>query len=271
MKTRIISAAVGIALLIVTLFFKDTFLLSVVIGLLALIAGYETLKTTKTLNIIPFAVVSALYIAASICITRGYIGVSYAVASTAYAILFCGCVLYSFNKVNLTSMFTAFLMVFFTTYGFSSIISILDEKFGMFLFIIVAFCSWGSDTGAYFAGRALGKHKLAPNLSPKKTVEGVIGGVLFNLILCMLFGAVYQAVNKDIQYLSFLGLIIIAVTGTAVSIVGDLFASAIKRTFKIKDYGNIMPGHGGVLDRFDSTLLVSVYIYTVLQFFVLIK
>ena len=271
MKTRIISAAVGIVLLIITLIFRATVLLDIVIGILALIAAYEILNTTKAIKVMPFAIISAIYAILSVFTVRGFFGISFTVLTILYTILFCACVLYSFEKIRITSMFTAYGMTLFTAYGFSRIISVLDAKFGMFYFIVIDFCAWGSDTGAYFAGSAFGKHKLAPVLSPKKTVEGLIGGVALNLILCVVFGLIYGAAVKDVQSLSVLGLIPIAIIGSLVSVIGDLFASAIKRYYKIKDYGNIMPGHGGVLDRFDSFLMVTVYIVMIMQLFTLVK
>lgn len=271
MKTRIISAAVGIVLLIITLIFRATVMLDIVIGLVTLIASYEILNTTKTVQQMPFTVISFIYSVLSVLTVRGYLGISFSTLSIIYTILFCACVLYSFSKVNMSTMFTAYALIFFVSYGFSSIIRVLDARFGMFYFIIIAFCAWGSDTGAYFVGSAVGKRKLAPVLSPKKTVEGLIGGIVLNLLLCIVYGLIYGIAVEGVESVSVLGLIPIAIIGSGVSVVGDLFASAIKRNYKIKDYGNIMPGHGGVLDRFDSMLLVTAYMVMIMQIFTLVK
>ena len=151
------------------------------------------------------------------------------------------------------------------------LISIAHAKFGMFYFIIIAFCAWGSDTGAYFVGSAIGKHKLAPVLSPKKTVEGLVGGAVLNLLLCVIFALIYCVAVKDVEKVNILALVPVAIIGSLVSVVGDIFASAIKRFYKIKDYGKIMPGHGGVLDRFDSMLMVTAYMWMIMQLFSLVK
>ncbi len=271
MKTRIISGAVGVVLLIITLLLKETIVLDLVIGLIAYIASYEIVKTTRTLKSLPFAFVSASYALLSVFTSRGYIGISFSALSIVYTILLCACVLLEFERVNMLCMFTAYVMNFFVAYAFNSMIGILDANFGMFYFIIIAFCAWGSDTGAYFVGSAIGKRKLAPVLSPKKTVEGLFGGIAVNLILCIVFALIYGASVKNVEHISIWLLFPVAIIGSLVSVVGDIFASAVKRFFKIKDYGNIMPGHGGVLDRFDSMLMVTVYMSMIMQLFTLIR
>lgn len=116
-----------------------------------------------------------------------------------------------------------------------------------------------SDTMAYFTGYFFGKHKLAPKLSPKKTIEGSVGAILFSILGCIVFGRVY---SLNIYLMLFLGS-----AGSIMSQIGDLLASFVKRYAGIKDYGNIIPGHGGILDRFDSILTVSQFVYIVLLIF----
>lgn len=114
--------------------------------------------------------------------------------------------------------------------------------------------TWGTDTAAYFAGRMFGKHKLAPTISPKKTVEGAIGGVIFGVIATVIVGGIFL---QQPWYLTIpLGLLI-----AIASIAGDLFESWVKRRFDTKDSGKLIPGHGGLLDRIDSFLAVSVLVY----------
>ena len=111
------------------------------------------------------------------------------------------------------------------------------------------------DSGAYFAGRAFGKRKLCPVISPHKTVEGAVGGVISTVICMVLYGLVLQlAFDYKINYLL---CIVYGVLGAVASILGDLTFSVIKRQTGIKDYGNLLPGHGGILDRFDSTSIVA--------------
>ena len=125
---------------------------------------------------------------------------------------------------------------------------------------LILLCSWGCDTSAYCVGRLFGRHKMAPVLSPKKSVEGAVGGV----IGAALFGGIYGAcirgkVSADINVV--LVYIVVCAIGALISMVGDLAASAIKRNMEIKDYGHLIPGHGGILDRFDSVIITAPIIY----------
>lgn len=127
------------------------------------------------------------------------------------------------------------------------------EADGKFLVWLVFICSWGCDTCAYCVGVLIGKHKMAPVLSPKKSVEGAVGGV----VGAALIGVIYAAVlNRNMAMYG-----IISAVGALVSMVGDLAASAIKRNMGIKDYGTLIPGHGGILDRFDSVIITAPIIY----------
>ena len=136
---------------------------------------------------------------------------------------------------------------------------ISDLRFKIYL------CSWGCDTFAYIFGVMFGKHKMAPVLSPKKTIEGAIGGV-FGSCLCGFLYALFVG-NKisssvDIRVM----FVVVCFFGSFVSMVGDLAASAIKRHMQIKDYGTLIPGHGGVLDRFDSVIFTAPLIWILVEF-----
>ena len=131
---------------------------------------------------------------------------------------------------------------------------------GAFLVWLIFLCSWGCDTCAYCVGVLIGKHKMSPKLSPKKSVEGAVGGVVGAAVL----GAAYAAVvgkylqtdsNHIVMYAA------ICAAGALISMIGDLAASAIKRNHEIKDYGRLIPGHGGILDRFDSVIFTAPVIY----------
>lgn len=143
-----------------------------------------------------------------------------------------------------------------------SFIYLIREGFsyGNYLVWFVFLCSWGSDTCAYAVGVLIGKHKMTPKLSPKKSVEGAVGGVLGAALLFMLY--VWLAVNRYTD--ASLPLPVAALLGAAgalVSMVGDLAASAIKRDHEIKDYGKLIPGHGGIMDRFDSVIIAAPLIF----------
>ena len=124
---------------------------------------------------------------------------------------------------------------------------------GKFLVWLIFLCSWGCDTCAYCVGMLIGKHKMAPVLSPKKSIEGAVGGVVGAALLGVIYAAATQ--GKMAEYA------LICAVGALISMVGDLAASAIKRNQNIKDYGKLIPGHGGILDRFDSVIITAPVIY----------
>ncbi|SHN91550.1 Phosphatidate cytidylyltransferase [Bathymodiolus heckerae thiotrophic gill symbiont] len=126
-------------------------------------------------------------------------------------------------------------------------LSSLHANYGNVYFLLLMLLIWGADTGAYFVGRAFGKRKLAPKISPGKSIEGVIGGTIFAVIIMLAF-----LQNQNIALQSYAGYLILAVIISSVSVLGDLYESLFKRTSGIKDSGNILPGHGGILDRIDS-------------------
>lgn len=135
-----------------------------------------------------------------------------------------------------------------------------NTVYGMLITFLVIITASGSDMSAYFVGVNLGKHKLAPLLSPKKSVEGAIGGVLGAALLNTVFALALCAFDVlELRYIWIFALI--GAVGSIISQVGDLAASAIKRSFDIKDYGKIIPGHGGAMDRLDSILVVAPIIY----------
>lgn len=134
---------------------------------------------------------------------------------------------------------------------------LMNESPYVWLVYIVAF---GSDTFAYFTGKMFGKHKLYPEVSPNKTIEGAIGGVIGCTILSLIYFD-YLRINK------YFYIIIFSVSASVFSIAGDLTASKIKREFRIKDFGYLLPGHGGILDRFDSVLFVAPAVYYFIQHF----
>lgn len=137
---------------------------------------------------------------------------------------------------------------------------------GFYIVWLIFICSWGSDTCAYFTGVLIGKHKMTPKLSPKKTWEGFFGGIFGAAVI----GAVYGAIIKHYMVLSFDAMIVFAIAGAAgaaLSVAGDLAASGVKRDHDVKDYGKIIPGHGGILDRFDSVIFTAPAVYWIVTIF----
>ena len=140
---------------------------------------------------------------------------------------------------------------------------------GNFVYLLIFFVAWMSDSFAYFTGRLFGKHKLIPAVSPKKTVEGAIGGVVFGVITAVVFGFVVSTFfdPEDVITANYLVLAISGMFLSVVSQIGDLIMSVIKRHYNIKDYGKFFPGHGGILDRFDSIIAVSLVMAVICTYF----
>ncbi len=162
---------------------------------------------------------------------------------------------------NIIDIIVTFFGIFYVAILIDFIVLTMDNfdmgKIYVWLIFIIAFMT---DTFAYFAGYLFGKHKLIPKVSPKKTVEGSVGGILGSTLICMVFGYFFKI---DLAVIIFLGFF-----GSIVAQFGDLFASSIKRYVGIKDYGKLIPGHGGILDRFDSVILVSPFVYSVINLFI---
>jgi phosphatidate cytidylyltransferase len=143
---------------------------------------------------------------------------------------------------------------------------VVTKNHFVFIVLIIAF---GTDIFAYFTGMLIGKHKLAPNISPKKTIEGSIGGIIGTILLCSIFFffTQYFEFTKMAIFSSIMDGLIYGLFGSVVAQTGDLSFSAIKRKAGIKDYGNLIPGHGGVLDRIDSVLFVSPFVFIIIMLY----
>lgn len=140
---------------------------------------------------------------------------------------------------------------------------IAKELFGTSYMLLIFICAWSTDTFAYFTGRAFGKHKLIPHVSPNKTIEGSIGGIIGAMLVSIIYLFVVNKIFEfNINWLQ-LGLLI-GLIGSVFSQIGDLAASAIKRDAEIKDFGWIFPGHGGFMDRFDSVIFIAPFILGIL-------
>lgn len=166
---------------------------------------------------------------------------------------------FAYPRYNTQQIMAAFFGMFYVAVMLSYIYQIRILPGGIFTVWLVFVCSWGCDTCAYCVGVLIGKHKMAPILSPKKSVEGGIGGILGAALIGVLYGlAINYWGDAGADVLSYA---VIGAAGGAISQIGDLAASAIKRYHNIKDYGKLIPGHGGILDRFDSVIFTAPIIY----------
>lgn len=159
-----------------------------------------------------------------------------------------------------TQMLAAFFGIVYVGVLVSFVYQTRMLPMGSVLVWLIFLSSWGCDTCAYCAGMLFGKHKMTPLLSPKKTIEGAVGGVVGSVLLTLLYGVIMgRFVEMETKMLAVMA--VIAVFGSLISMIGDLAASAIKRNYDVKDYGKLIPGHGGILDRFDSVFFTAPIVY----------
>lgn len=256
MKTRIIAAAVLVPVLFLLTLVLPESIAAVTLGVLLAIAAYELLYRTG-LMVHPRMVIYSAVMAFAVCLwsyfgaVRAYLLILLVVY---FALLFSE-MMRDHIKVQFEMVSMCFVGGVIVPYLLSSLIRILTLNIGRYLILIPFIIAFSSDAGAYFIGLRFGKHKLAPVVSPNKTIEGVLGGLVFATVGMLLYTLIltigfHFRINFGIALLY--GLI-----GSLTGTFGDLCFSIIKRQTGIKDYGNLIPGHGGVLDRFDSLTLVA--------------
>ena len=267
MKTRILTAIVMVAVMVPFFVFSQTVAFPILMALLGAVGIYEMSACIGSKNqVIPTVLAVSVGLGmpflARYC-DSGLFGYLFIIAFGIIAICMVCAV---FSGEGFTADKAAILSsnAVYVAFGFSSLVLLRDMKYGVYVFIIPFVVSWMTDTFAYFTGMLIGKHKLIPSVSPKKTVEGAVGGTVFAVALTLLYGFIAGKINgAEPQYLS---IAIISTVTSVLSQCGDLIMSLIKRKYGIKDYGKIFPGHGGVLDRFDSIVMTAPVIYFITQF-----
>ena len=273
MKQRVITAVVLLALLAVVVWQINTPVLVLVIAFLAAVATNEIMRCAKVENTfirvvatgyaacVPFfASAKALTPWVSEAVWGKVIG---AVPGVVYLIALVLVLLLAMLKGYAYTTFEDVAVSVFAgalvPFGFSVFIRSRDmfqiEQFGIYLIFYGLICALATDSGAQLAGMAFGKHKMSPNISPKKTVEGAIGGLIFSLILNAVAMILYNRL-ADFKMDEFAVTVLLAacLPVSFLGMMGDLSASVLKRNFGVKDFGKIFPGHGGVMDRFDSSM-----------------
>ena len=276
MKTRVITAIIMAIFGLPLLIFSNTPIYPVAAGILAAISVFEVLRVMgiqkKLLISIPSLIIAVpLPLFADDFFHEWYPGgVGHFPHFTYFCIVLCVFFIYLlylitvavFTKgaVSVQTIGPVFISVFYVVASFTSLVISRTLEGGAFTFLLAFICPWFSDMFAYFTGRLFGKHKLIPEISPKKTVEGAIGGIIFGTAIAPIYGFVATLMPFGLTEGVVPNYIVLTVAGFILSIVGqvgDLWASLIKRSYGAKDFSNIFPGHGGVLDRFDSVLACS--------------
>ena len=263
MKQRVISGAVLVVILAITLYFGGI----VTCGLMALVSlvgNMELLRVygvnKKTPGIVCYLATVLYYIA--IYLDRMDIIVPMMVV---YLLVMLAVYVLTFPTYSDKQIMAAFMDFFYVSVMLSFVYLIRNMEHGLVLVLLIFVSSWINDTCAYFVGRALGKHKMAPVLSPKKSIEGLIGGIVGAGVFGAVFGILFDKYVDTMNYAPLLFAVVGAV-GALPAVIGDLAASAIKRNNDIKDYGKLIPGHGGILDRLDSIIFTAPIIYYLLVY-----
>lgn len=257
MKQRIITGIV-LAITILPCAFIGGFLFQILVALIAGAAVFEILsicnRPKASLYLYPLVGVFVFY---SIFFEQSFLIPSEMIVI--YMIVLLACSIFD-ESMNFTRVCYYFLSGVLIAMGFHLLYQ-LRLTYGFDYIILLALATFGTDTGAYFVGMMLGKHKLCPRLSPKKTIEGSIGGMIVGTVLSVLYGAY---IHIDIPFAL---LIMACFVLTVTSQIGDLTFSSMKRTFEVKDFSQLLPGHGGVLDRFDS-ILYNAMVFGILLHFI---
>ncbi len=264
MKKRVLTSIVIILVLIPLLVFSKYIVYPLALSVLAAVATLELMKAIglkdKISITVPSTVLAVVLPIFAYFLGAENTGVFFTVCAVLYIILlfyFFTLAVFARGKMKFSDMCEAYVLVFYVTLAFSAMSLIRYIPNGAYFFGLVFLGPWACDTFAYIFGSLFGKHKLIEEISPKKTVEGSIAGVVFSTAAFLLYGLIVDLAFAAVAP----NYIMLAISGFVLSIVsqiGDLIASLVKREHGIKDYGRLFPGHGGVMDRFDSILAVSI-------------
>lgn len=275
MKQRVITGLIFGIVFIGALLLMNTVVFPVFIALISSMAVFEIVKAVGLKNKLIMAASVALSAIIPFFVNFG-VKVPVAAFGGIYVVLILVFMLIKFEETKFEQAVIAIFASVCVPYSFSLMIVFRDiENYiegytkidGIFLLVFAVLVSWMTDVFAYFVGSKLGKHKLCPKISPKKSVEGAIGGilgaVLLNTLLLFVFKRFFFESGSEISYI---GVVILSAALSVISMFGDLAASTLKRNFGIKDFGKLLPGHGGIMDRFDSMLFVLPVLYSAIYF-----
>ena len=259
MLVRTISGTVAVLLVIALLALNHFFgfFATITLCILAAFATYEMLHNTGCIKNAFLNLIAVIYAAAAqLAYNVDMIDVE--LVTIAYVVIVALFAVFAHKTIGERQVAMALAMPVVIAYAFAALERLLNhaDGHGLFYFALLLNFSSVADTSAYFVGKTFGKHKLAPVVSPKKTIEGSVGGLIGSLIGAVIFTFGYEFLVKGADVNLWLLLAITPVM-CILGMLGDLFTSAIKRNYDVKDYGNLIPGHGGILDRTDSILMVA--------------
>lgn len=265
MKTRVISAIIALPLVIIPIFLGGA-IFYLVMFIAALIGLFEFNRAFKVINkdfyVMQIVSVIMLYGVMWFKLDSFYFssGVLLLMMSFMYYVI-------KYPKSELKEIFYTLIGFYYIPLMLSHIILVRQfETYGSLMVWMIFIISFGSDSFAYFVGRTFGKHKLAKELSPKKTVEGAIGGILGAAALSVVYASYIATTGIEFHMMHYVGFAVMGAVGSIFGQFGDMSASAMKRVTGIKDFGNFLPGHGGIVDRLDSIIFVAPFVYYALLF-----
>lgn len=266
LKPRLLTAVVGISLLLCILFIGERWnpIIGILVGIVSAFMTGEYLNAKGLLKVlelsIPCLVISFAF-SQTICIQYTFL------LLVIFMIITFSVLIFSNKKISYIDLAYAICGTLLISFGMSSLPLICSNGIGVsFYFVTVFSLPWMADAGGFFIGATMGKHKLCPGISPKKTIEGAVGGVIFCIITALIVGIVFRFFIMPECKINFWALALLGLLDAPISILGDLSFSIIKRNLDIKDYGSIFPGHGGMLDRFDSIVFTAPVLVAVNQF-----
>ncbi len=262
MLKRTITSIVIVLVTIPLCFLCGTWVLPAAVSLFTLIGIYEILGCIGVRKYGRITVPACLLAVSVPLICRWIPDTSSALSAVSVLLFFflfylTAAGVFSHGELDAERIFSAFSPVFYVIAGFSSLVLLGRRPFGFSFMVVTLYAPWISDVFAYLCGRFFGKHKLIPGVSPKKTVEGTVGGILFTPLFTVVSGVIMNYFIDEMERVSIWSMVLCGVVVSAVSQIGDLIMSYIKRKYGVKDFGTLLPGHGGILDRFDSVLAVA--------------
>ncbi len=268
MRKRIVSAIIGISLILAVIFVSLYHPVSIVVFAVVVctVSVFEFMKAVKTATLFQVSIPSLLFaFAYPTLVSYGFS----TIVCSVYTGLMLSMIVFFYKKISFKDFAYTYSMTMIITLSLSMLVLLKDDDMAhsTMYFVFSLAIPWLADAGAYFVGVFFGKHKLCPQISPKKTIEGAVGGVAICVGVSCLAGLLFDEwIYGNEITLNYWMVALVSFFGAVLSILGDLSFSVIKRSYAVKDYGELIPGHGGMLDRFDSVIFVVPLLYIIVKY-----
>ncbi len=252
MKTRIISGVVMGAIVAAILaigYLWEPWVISIAVALLAAGAVYEIIRNAANIKKKTVVIGACVYAALTVLLGQWAFFTGVITATVLYGIFAVVMILANHQEFDLGKIALVYGLPVPFAVAFYFLNVIINNDSGIYYLLLLFNFSCVCDMGAYFTGVTIGKHKLCPEISPKKTVEGALGGIVSSIVFTVIISLLFQKFS--------IAVLLLTIPLCILGMLGDLFASAIKRSVGLKDYGNLIPGHGGIMDRLDSIIMIA--------------